>query len=81
MNAIARRRRIEERLRPAFHTAPADDPSASAQIRVALVAAAFVAGPVESLAEVWAQAMGITCVGCAIYWSSGCARIASDNSN
>jgi hypothetical protein len=32
------------------------------RIREALAAAGFVAGPVESLAEVCARAMGITCL-------------------
>jgi hypothetical protein len=49
-------------MRPAFRAAPAYDPSAPAQIRATVDAAGFVAGPVESLAEVWARAMGITCV-------------------
>jgi len=63
MNAIARRlRRLEERMRPAFRAATAYDPSAPARIRAALAAAGFVAGPVESLGEVWARAMGITCL-------------------
>ena len=63
MNAIARRlRRLEERMRPAFRAATAYDPSATAKIRATLAAAGFVAGPVESLAELWARAMGVTSI-------------------
>jgi hypothetical protein len=39
-------------MRPAGRAAIAYDPSAPARIRETLAAAAFVAGPVESLAEV-----------------------------
>src|SRR5664279_26796 len=59
---VMRLRRLEERLRPAFLAASAYDPTATDGIRATLAAAGFVAGPLESLAEVWARAMGITCV-------------------
>jgi hypothetical protein len=63
MKAIARRlRRLEERLRPAFRAAIAYDPSATDRLQVALAGAGFTAGPLESLAEVCARAMGITCL-------------------
>jgi hypothetical protein len=63
MKTIARRlRRLEERLRPALRTISPYDPEATDRLRGTLAAAGFVAGPVESLAEVWARAMGITCV-------------------
>jgi hypothetical protein len=63
MKAVSRRlRRLEERLRPAFRSATKYDPSATDQLRAKLAAAGFIAGPVESLDEVWARAMGITCV-------------------
>jgi hypothetical protein len=63
VKAIARRlRRLEERLRLAIRATAAYDPSVPAQLRATLAAAGFVAGPVESLTEVWARAMGITCL-------------------
>jgi hypothetical protein len=63
MRTIARRlRRLEERLRPALGAIALYDPEATARLRGALAAAGFTAGPVESLAEVWARAMGITCI-------------------
>ena len=62
MKTVARRlRRLEERWRPALH-AIARDPAATDRLRKALAGAGFVAGPVESLAEVWARAMGISCI-------------------
>ena len=63
MKTIARRlRRLEERLRPALCAITRYDPEAADRLRGTLAAAGFVAGPVESLAEVWARAIGITCV-------------------
>jgi hypothetical protein len=63
MKTIARRlRQLEERLRPAFRAAIAYDPSVTDRLRIALGGAGFTAGPVESLAEVCARAMGITCL-------------------
>jgi hypothetical protein len=63
MKTIARRlRRLEERWRPAIRSAFAYDPSATDRLRNTLAAAGFVAGPLESLAEVWARAMEITSV-------------------
>jgi len=63
MTRLARRlRRLEERLRPAFRAAIAYDPSVTDRLRIALAGAGFTAGPVESLAEVCAGAMGITCL-------------------
>jgi hypothetical protein len=62
MKAIARRlRRLEERLRPALRAIARYDPSATDRLRGALAAHGFVPGPLESLAEVCARAMGITC--------------------
>ena len=63
MKTIARRlRRLEERWRPAIRALARYDPAATARLRGTLAAAGFVAGPVESLAEVWARAMGISCL-------------------
>jgi hypothetical protein len=63
MNAIARRlHRLEARFRPASCAVSAFDPSARDRLLEALAVAGFVAGPMESPAEVWARAMGITCV-------------------
>jgi hypothetical protein len=63
MRTIARRlRRLEERWRPALRAIAQYDPAATDRLRGGLAAAGFVAGPVESLAEVWARAMGITCI-------------------
>ena len=63
MRTITRRlRRLEARLRPALRSIARYDPEATARLRGALAAAGFVAGPVESLAQVWARALGITCV-------------------
>jgi hypothetical protein len=62
MKTIAKRlRRLEERFRPALLAATAFDPSARERLREVLAGAGFVAGPLESLAEVWARSMGITC--------------------
>jgi hypothetical protein len=63
MKSVAGRlRRLEERLRPALRAVAAIDPTVTDRLRGALAAAGFVAGPVESLAEVWARAMGISCI-------------------
>ena len=63
MTTLARRlRRLEERLRLTFRAATPYDPAATDRIRAALAAAGFVAGSVESLAEVWARSMGITSI-------------------
>jgi hypothetical protein len=64
MKTVARRlRRLEERLlRPALRAIAAIDPAATDRLRKALAGAGFVASPVESLAEVWARAMGISCI-------------------
>lgn len=63
MKTIARRlRRLEERLRPALCAIAGYDPAVADRLRGTLAAAGFVASPVESLAEVWARAMGVTCV-------------------
>jgi hypothetical protein len=63
MKTIARRlRRLEERLRPARCATARYDPQATDRLRGTLAAAGFVAGPVESLAEVSARAIAITCV-------------------
>jgi hypothetical protein len=63
MRTIARRlRRLEERWRPAVRTTAHYDAAATDRLRGGLAAAGFVAGPVESLAEMWARAMGITSV-------------------
>jgi len=57
MKTVARRlRRLEERLRPSLRAIAAIDPAGTGRLRGALAAAGFVAGPVESLAEVWAFA-------------------------
>jgi hypothetical protein len=63
MKTIARRlRRLEERLRPARGSITRYDPAATDRLRKTLARAGFIASPAESLAEVWARAMGITCV-------------------
>jgi hypothetical protein len=63
MKTVARRlRRLEERLRPALRSVARYDSAATDRLRGALAGAGFVADPVESLAEVWARTMGITCV-------------------
>jgi len=63
MRTIARRlRRLEERWRPAIRSIAQYDPAATDRLRGGLAAAGFLAGPVESLAEVWSRAMGITSV-------------------
>jgi hypothetical protein len=63
MKTVARRlRRLEERLRPALRAIAPIDLAATDRLRKALAGAGFVAGPVESLAEVWARAMGISCM-------------------
>ena len=63
MTTLASRlRRLEERLTPAFRAAAVFDPSARDRLRDALAGASFIAGPVESLAELWARAMGISCL-------------------
>jgi hypothetical protein len=62
MKAIANRlRRLEERLRPAFRSIAPYDPAALERLPGALASAGLVAGPVESMAELWARAMGVTC--------------------
>jgi hypothetical protein len=62
MKTVARRlRRLEQRLRPALR-AVAIDSAATDRLRKALAGAGFVADLVESLAEVWARAMGISCI-------------------
>jgi hypothetical protein len=63
MKTIARRlQRLEERLRPARGAITRYDPAATDRLRKTLARAGFAAGPAESLAEVWARAMGVTCV-------------------
>jgi hypothetical protein len=62
MKTIARRLLRLERLRPARGAITRYDPAATDRLRETLVRAGFAAGPVESLAEVWARAMGITSV-------------------
>ena len=63
MKTIARRLwQLEERLRPALPEVARYDPQVTDRLRGTLAAAGFVAGSVESLAEVWARAMGITCI-------------------
>jgi hypothetical protein len=63
VKTMARRlRRLEERLRPALRAVERYDPALADHVRQALAAAGFVAGPVESLAELWARSTGITCV-------------------
>jgi hypothetical protein len=62
MKTVARRlRQLEERWRPALHPI-VQDPVATDRLRNALAGAGFAAGPAESLAEVWARAMGISCI-------------------
>jgi hypothetical protein len=63
MKTIASRlRRLEERLRPARCAMTRYDPQAVDRVRGALSAAGFVAGANDSLAAVWARALGVTCV-------------------
>jgi len=63
MKTVAQRlRRLEERLRPALRAVAATDPAATDRLGKALASAGFVRGPMESLAEVWARAMGISCI-------------------
>jgi hypothetical protein len=63
MKTVAGRlRRLEERLRPALRAIAPIDSAATDQLRKALAGAGFVADPVESLAEVWARAIGISCI-------------------
>jgi hypothetical protein len=47
---------------PVFDAVDRYDPQVPNRICGRLAAAGFVAGPVESLAEVWSRSMGITCV-------------------
>jgi hypothetical protein len=63
METIARRLwRLEEQLGSTLGAIARYDPEAADRLRGTLAAAGFVASPVESLAEVWARAMGVTCV-------------------
>jgi hypothetical protein len=63
MKTVARRlRRLEERWRPALRAIAPIDSAVTDRLRKALAGAGLVADPVESLAEVWARAMGISCI-------------------
>jgi len=63
MKTVAGRlRRLEERLRPALCAIAPIDSAATDRLRKALAGTGFVARPMESLAEVWARAMGISCI-------------------
>jgi len=63
MRTVAvRLRQLEKRLRPALRAVAAIDPALTDRLRGTLAGAGFVAGSVESLAEVWARAMGISCI-------------------
>jgi hypothetical protein len=63
MKTFARRlRRLEVLIQPTLRAVAAFDPASTDRLRGTLAAAGLVAGPVESLAEVWARAMGISCI-------------------